>query len=71
MKKCASLFAPHLGVGIAKHKPDGCKEITLPGAITSYDDVMLRREGLNDGLILVAVVTIRRVWLVKRKPNTF
>lgn len=61
MEESASLFAPHLSVCIAENETDGCEEITFPRAIAPYNDVVLRRERLNDGLILVAVVTISRI----------
>lgn len=59
MKKSASLFAPHLRICIAENKTDGGKEVTLPGAVAPYDDIVLRREGLDDRLVFVAVVMIR------------
>lgn len=55
MKKRLPLFATHLRVGIAEHKSDRREEVTLSGAISSDDDVEVRRKGLDDGLILVAI----------------
>lgn len=68
MKKGATLFATHLCIGIAKDEADGGEEIALSGAIAANNHVMLRREGLNDSLILVAVAAIsRRIWCCARE----
>ena len=55
MKKCTALLSPHLSVCIAKYKPDGGKEVALSRAIAPNNDIVLRRERLNDSLFLVAV----------------
>lgn len=62
MQQPLSLFAGHLGVGIAEDEPDGCEEVTLAGAIASDDNVCAGGEGLNDRLVLVAVGKSARAW---------
>lgn len=44
-----------MSVGIAENEANGRKEIALAGTIASDDDIMFRRKGLNDCLVLVAV----------------
>lgn len=55
MKKSLSLFATHLCVCIAQDESDGGEEVALSGAIATDYDIVLGRERLNDGLVLVAV----------------
>jgi hypothetical protein len=55
MQQSLSLLSSHLGVGIAEHKTDGGEEIALPGAVATNDNIVLGREGLDDGLVFVAV----------------
>lgn len=54
MKQGLPLLFAHLSIGITQHESNGSKEVTLPGAISSHDDIMLGRKGLDDGLFLVA-----------------
>lgn len=54
MQQGLSLFATHLGVGIAEDESDGGEEVALAGTIAADDDIVLGREGLDDGLVLVA-----------------
>lgn len=56
MKKRLSLFAPHLSIGITEYETDGRKEIALPGSIATNNNVRLRGEWFDDGLLFVAVV---------------
>lgn len=55
MKKRLPLFPSHLGVGITEDELYCFEEIALSRAIAPDNDIMLRREGFGDGLILVAV----------------
>lgn len=55
MKKRLPLFSAKVSVGIAENEANGRKEITLAGTIAADDDIVFRRKGLNDSLILVAV----------------
>jgi len=55
VKKSLSLFATHLRVCIAQDESDGGEEVALAGTIATDNDIMLGRERLNDGLVLVAV----------------
>lgn len=55
MKKRLSLLSAEMSVGIAENEANGRKEIALAGTIASDDDIMFRRKGLNDCLVLVAV----------------
>jgi hypothetical protein len=48
------LLLAHLRVGIAENEPDRGEEVALSGPIAPNDHVVLRREGLNDRLVLVA-----------------
>lgn len=41
-------------IGITENEPNGREEVALPGTIATNDDIVLGREGFNDGLILVA-----------------
>ena len=47
-----------MGVGIAEDETNGRKEVAFTGTIATNDDIMLRGEGLNHGLILVAIMQI-------------
>ena len=60
MKKGASLFPAHLGIGIAEDKSDGGEEITLSRTIASYDYIVFWREGFDDSLILIARMDSQR-----------
>ena len=55
MKQGLTLLLAHLSVGIAEHKADRGEEVTLARPITTDDYIMLGREGLDDGLLFVAV----------------
>ena len=59
MQKALALLTAHLGVGIAQDEANCRKEITLAGAIATDNDISLGREGLNDGLVLVAGWQVR------------
>lgn len=56
VEEALALLTTHLGVGIAEDEADGGEEVTLAGSVTADDDICLVREGLNDRLLLVAVV---------------
>lgn len=58
MKKSLSLLPTEVGVCITENEANGCKEITFAGTVAANDDIMLGRKRLNDGLILVAGVTL-------------
>ena len=49
-------------IGIAQDKSNGGEEVTLARSVAADDNIMLGREGLDDGLVLVAVV-ICQTWL--------
>lgn len=49
-----ALLASELGVGIAEDEADRGEEVTLPRPVATDDNVRPGREGLDDGLILVA-----------------
>ena len=55
MQESTSLLATHLGIRIAKHKPDCGEEVAFPRAIATHNDIVLRRKGFDNGLFLVAV----------------
>lgn len=54
MKEALTFLSAHLCVGIAQDEPNRCKKITFPRSIAADNDVCLGREGLDDGLLLVA-----------------
>jgi hypothetical protein len=54
MQERLSLFAAHLGVGIAEDEANGGKEVALAGAVATDNNIMLWREGLNHCLFFVA-----------------
>jgi hypothetical protein len=55
MQERLPLLAAHVGVGIAQHKPDSGEEVTLSRSIAPNDDIGAGGEGLDYGLLLVAV----------------
>lgn len=55
MKKGLAFLSAQVGVSIAEDETNGRKEVTLSGAITTNDDIVLRGEWLDDRLVLVAV----------------
>lgn len=64
MEESAPLFAPHLCISIAEYETDGGEEIALPRAIAANDNVVFRRERLDDCLILVAIGILDRNGMV-------
>jgi hypothetical protein len=54
VQKSLSLLATHLSVGIAQNESDGGEEVALARTIATDDNIVLRREGFDDGLVLVA-----------------
>ena len=56
MKESLALFSAQVGVGVAENEPNGREEVTLTRTIAPDDDIVFGRKGLNDCLILVAVV---------------
>jgi hypothetical protein len=54
VEKTLALLSAHLGVGIAKDKPNSCEEVTLSGSIATNDYVCFWRKWFDDGLVLVA-----------------
>jgi hypothetical protein len=67
VEKRLALFATHLRVGIAEDETDGGEEIALSRTIATNDDVRTGGEGLDDGLVLVAVqILALRRWILER-----
>lgn len=64
MKKSLALLPAKMGVGITENESNGGEEVTLAGTIAADDDIVLRREGLDNGLILVAAMTMESVGLL-------
>lgn len=56
MKKCLTLLSTEVGVGIAEDETNGREEVTFAGPIAADDDIVFGRKGLNDRLVLVAIV---------------
>lgn len=63
MQQSLTLLSAEVSVRIAQDEPNRSKEITLPRTIATNDNIVLGRKGLNDRLVLVAVV-IRRLAIV-------
>jgi hypothetical protein len=63
MQQSLTLLSPEVSVRIAQDEPNRSKEITLARTIATNDNIVLGRKGLNDRLVLVAVV-IRRLAIV-------
>ena len=55
MKKGLSFLSTQMGVGIAEDEANGREEVTLSGTIATNDNIVFRREGLDHGLVFVAV----------------
>jgi hypothetical protein len=58
MKKSLSFLTAKMGVSIAENESNGGEEVTLARTIAADDDIVFRGEGLDNGLVLVAVFTI-------------
>ena len=58
MEESLSLFATHLSVGIAEDESNSGKEIALAGAVAPDDNIGARREGFDDGLVLVTIIEL-------------
>lgn len=56
MKKCLALLSAEMSVGIAEDETNGREEVTLARPIAADDDIVFGRKGLNDRLVLVAIV---------------
>lgn len=56
MQQSLTLFSAEVGVGIAQDESNRGKEVTLAGTIATDDNIVLWRKGLNDRLVLVAVI---------------
>jgi hypothetical protein len=54
VQESLSLLAAHLSVGIAQNESDGGEKVTLSGTIATNDNIVFGREGLDNGLVLVA-----------------
>ena len=64
MKQCLSLFSAHLSICITENESYSRKEITLPRAIVTDNDIVLGRERFDHSLLLIAsgnVRTMRRM----------
>ena len=70
MKERLPLFSSHLRIGITEDELYGFEEITLSRAIAPDNDVMLRREGFGDSLILVAVKLQRQELRIAHQTAT-
>lgn len=58
MKQGLSLFPAHLRVGIAEHESNCGEEVTLAGAISPDDDIMLWRKGFDHRLLAIAAFEV-------------
>jgi hypothetical protein len=65
MQESLTLLAAHLSVGIAQNESNSGEEVTLARTITTNDNIVLWREGLDDGLVFVAARAScqKRSWL--------
>lgn len=54
MKKSLSLLAHQVSVRITQDETNGGEEVTLARTIATDNDIVFRREGLDDRLVLVA-----------------
>lgn len=64
MQQSLALFSTEVGVGIAQDESNRGEEVTLAGTIATDDNIVLWRKGLNDRLVLVAVIMQRLVILM-------
>lgn len=55
MQQSLALLATHVLVVVAEHEAHGGEEVALAGTIAADDNVALGREGLDLGLVLVAL----------------
>ena len=55
MQESLAFLSAEMSVGIAEDEADGGEEIALARSVAADDNVRPRREGLDDGLVLVAV----------------
>ena len=55
MQQSLALLAAHVLVVVAEHEAHGGEEVALAGTIAADDNVALGREGLDLGLVLVAL----------------
>lgn len=69
MEKSLAFLATHLGVGIAENEADGGEEVALARSISADDDIGTGGEGLNDGLVLVAVLMLARTHEIELGGN--
>lgn len=60
MEEGLPLFAAHLGIGIAEDEADRGEEVALARAISADNDIGARREGFENGLVLVAALMLAR-----------
>lgn len=63
MKKSLSFLSAKMGIGIAQNEANGGEEVTLARTIAADNDIVFGREGLDNGLILVAAIIIGSVEL--------
>ena len=61
MKKRLSLLTTHLRVGIAEDESHRGEEVGLARSISADNDIVLRRERLDIGLLLVAMLLLAHV----------
>ena len=59
-------------IGVTEDKSNGGEEVTLAGAIAAYNDVVFRRERLDDSLILIAkryTLVLSKVWVLQGRST--
>lgn len=56
MQQSLALFSAEVSVGIAQDESNCREEVALARTIATDDNIVLWRKGLNDRLVLVAVV---------------
>ncbi len=71
MKQGLSFFLSHLSICVTEHETDGCEEIALAGAIATNNNIVLRGEGFDNGLIFVAASQVSLLLRVTGGDTTY
>jgi hypothetical protein len=64
MDESLSFLSSHLRVCITEDESNGSEEVALPGAIATNNDIELGREWIDDGLVLIAALTVNYCFAV-------
>lgn len=61
MKQCLPFFSTHLCICIAEYETDRSEKVAFPRSVAPNDNIVFRRKGLDDSLLLVAILEVNGI----------